>query len=228
VQCPTLSGVELSFNILLQVDETRTFSDEDKSKFYLQMDIKKFFYSIDQQILIKILSDKYFKDKQLVKLIEIFVLNGSENKIGIPIGNLLSQIFANVYMNEVDQFIKSKYDYSYVRYMDDFVLIGIPSYSECIRIKQDTEKFIADKLNLKLSKFKISKIESGINYAGYRIKQDSIILRARQYTNFIIHNKNIEVLNALFSMAKHTTSFKHFLKHFEIQRENEKYGKEIL
>lgn len=200
----------------------KAFRHFDREKYYLQMDIKKFFYSIDQNILLTILEKNYIKDKQLLELIKIFIKD--ETGVGIPIGNLLSQIFANVYMNEVDKFLTKSYPHlQYIRYMDDFVLIGIQSYSECVFTKEIVVDFIHKNLNLKLSKFKISTINSGINYAGYRIKQDSIILRRRQYTNFNKHINNKEVINVILSMSKGTTSYKHFITKLKIERENTLY-----
>lgn len=200
----------------------KAFRYFNKEQYYLQMDIKKFFYSIDQKILLSILERKYIKDKKLLKLISVFVED--EKSVGIPIGNLLSQIFANVYMHEVDDFLTNTYPHlRYIRYMDDFVLIGLQTYSECVSIKETVIEFIHNNLNLKLSKFKISTIGSGINYAGYRIKQDSIILRRRQYTNFNKHINNKEVINAILSMSKGTTSYKHFITKLKIERENALY-----
>lgn len=95
-------------------------------EFYcLQCDIKKYFKSIDHIILKQILKEK-IKDKKVLNL--LFIIIDSYNKKkgkGIPLGNLTSQLFANVYLNELDQFVKHtlKCKY-YLRYMDDFIMFG--------------------------------------------------------------------------------------------------------
>lgn len=198
----------------------------NKNKYFLQMDIKKFFYSIDQVILATIINNKYIKDRRLLSLLFLFIIDKNVNSefIGLPIGNLISQIMANVYMNEVDIYLTNKYpELFYTRYMDDFVLFGINTYSESLAIKNDLEIFIKNNLGLKLSKFKIDKLNNGINYAGYRIKHDSIILRKRQYVNFEINKENPIILNSIMSMSKNTTSRQHFLNKIKIEKENQQY-----
>ena len=100
-------------------------SKNNKRNFYvLKCDIKKFFNSLDQQILIRILKQK-IKDKNFLQLIDQIIssFRKTENK-GIPLGNLTSQWFANIYLNELDQFIKHKLEIEYyIRYTDDFVIL---------------------------------------------------------------------------------------------------------
>jgi len=93
----------------------------------LKADIKHYFQEIDHEILIKIIRKK-IKDEKVIWLIQrILENNVSDNsrKIGMPLGNLTSQFFANVYLNELDKFVKhtlkEKY---YIRYVDDFVLLN--------------------------------------------------------------------------------------------------------
>lgn len=89
--------------------------------FYLKCDIYKYFDSVDQNILLEIIKRK-IKDDNVIWLIEEIL--GSQPK-GIPIGNLTSQLFANIYLNELDQFAKHKLRLKYYfRYMDDFVVLS--------------------------------------------------------------------------------------------------------
>ena len=91
----------------------------------LKCDIKKFFYNINPFILYNIIK-KYIVDPQVLNLTKILIFKQplNNNQIGIPIGNYTSQFFANIYLNELDHFVKRvlKVKY-YVRYMDDFVLL---------------------------------------------------------------------------------------------------------
>lgn len=97
--------------------------------FVLKCDIKKFFDTVNQKILNEIIS-KRIKDKDTLWLLDRIIegystkFSTSLNKKGIPIGNLTSQLFANVYMNELDQFVKHDLKVKhYVRYTDDFVVV---------------------------------------------------------------------------------------------------------
>ena len=86
--------------------------------YILKMDISKFFQNIDKDILIKILKRK-IKDKDLMWLTKEIIYS-NEGKKNLPIGNYTSQMFANIYLNEIDQYIKHKLKIKfYFRYMDD-------------------------------------------------------------------------------------------------------------
>jgi len=93
----------------------------------LKGDIKKFFASVDHRVLLLLLEGK-IQDEDIIWLlrqgIDSFHSERGESK-GIPLGNLTSQIFANVYMNELDQFIKHELKVKYyLRYADDFLLLS--------------------------------------------------------------------------------------------------------
>src|SRR6185295_9782828 len=92
----------------------------------LKCDIKKFFASIDQEILLDMLN-KRIDDKRIVNLLKEIIgsFNSGSPRRGLPLGNLTSQLFCNIYMNEFDQFVKHalKQKY-YIRYADDFVIFS--------------------------------------------------------------------------------------------------------
>ena len=90
----------------------------------LQCDISKYFDSIDHRILLGLLERK-IRDKKVLWLINIILESSNrESGRGIPIGNLTSQLFANVYLNELDQFVKHQLRLKYyLRYMDDFLIL---------------------------------------------------------------------------------------------------------
>jgi len=76
---------------------------QHENYYVLKCDIKKYFYTIDKKVLLEILSKK-IKDKKIMNLTKNILNDGSS--IGIPIGNYTSQFFANIYLNELDQYIK--------------------------------------------------------------------------------------------------------------------------
>lgn len=95
-----------------------------RSRFFLKADVDQYFASVNLAILMNLLARKV-KDKQFLNLIELVLANGGHEGKGLPIGNLTSQFFANVYLNPLDHFIKQTLGFSeYIRYMDDFVLFS--------------------------------------------------------------------------------------------------------
>jgi len=109
-------------------------------------------------------------------LCEIIVRSVSH---GIPIGNLTSQLFANIYLNELDQYIKrTLHEKQYIRYMDDFVILNADKRQLHIDKKCIIE-FLRDRLKLELhsKKSDIFPVERGIDFLGYRVFTSYITLR---------------------------------------------------
>ena len=132
--------------------------------YVLQLDIQKFFYSIDRSIL-RVLFERKIKDQQMVDLMMTFTVY--ESPLGIPIGNLLSQIYALIYMNLVDHFIvrQLKPRSGYCRYVDDFILFGL-TRGEALEHRATIELFLHEKLRLRLSRSKIANTKRGVNFVG--------------------------------------------------------------
>lgn len=141
-----------------------------KTCWALKCDIRKFFANINHEILLKILK-QYIPDKDIVwllgKIIKSF--SGASNWTGLPLGNLTSQLFVNVYMNEFDQFVKHKLKIKYyIRYCDDFVILS--DNNEYLHdIISKTSSFLKQKLKLSLhsDKIEIRKHRQGIDFLGY-------------------------------------------------------------
>lgn len=93
-------------------------------------------------------------------------------------GNYTSQYFANIYLNELDQYIKRVLRVeNYVRYMDDFVLL-LPSKEDCIKYKSTISTFLKDALHLELNaKSRYFPNKMGVNFCGYRIFATHKLLR---------------------------------------------------
>jgi hypothetical protein len=161
--------------------------DKEATKYCLKLDIHKFFPSIDNSILKKLLRRK-FKDNKLLKLLDEIV----DSADGVPIGNYLSQYFANFYLNYFDHWLKEvkgvKY---YFRYCDDMVILSDDKrYLHTLRY--DIEKYLNNNLNLKLKdNYQVFPVESrGIDFLGYVFYHDYTKLRKRIKKNFARKLKN--------------------------------------
>ena len=144
--------------------------------YVLKCDVSKFFYSINKQRLYEILN-RYVKDKAFMKLTKDLIYH-DRNEVGIPIGNYTSQYFANIYLNELDHFVKEKLKIKYyVRYMDDFVLL-LEDRNQCRVILEEIKKFLDKNLGLKLNKkTNYFRNSQGVNFCGYKIFKTHIMLK---------------------------------------------------
>lgn len=165
----------------------------------LKCDISKFFASINHQILLRVLKrkigDEDFCDL-LTKIVYSFYSDKTidfDDKKGIPIGNLTSQFFSNVYLNELDQFVKHdlKIKY-YVRYADDFVIVD-NNLDYLLSLVDPIQKFLKNELDLELHPKKVTtgKFISGIDFLGYIIFPSHILPRTKTKRRLVrkIRNK---------------------------------------
>lgn len=152
----------------------------------LKCDVRKFFDSVDHTILTAILERKIL-DPEMRHLLREIVGSFSSGQSdlfkyrGLPIGNLTSQIFANVYMNEFDQFVKRELKIAhYARYTDDFVVLSHDE-AELKPMLEKMERFLHERLKLSLhpEKVMIRKPHQGVDFLGYVIFPHHILLRAR-------------------------------------------------
>lgn len=179
-------------------------------RYYLQADIQNFFCSINHNILFELI-EKRVRDPEILWLAKVIIFHDCAQDpvkkgqlslfsrvpphkslfnappgVGLPIGNLTSQFFANLYLNELDQFIKHRLKCRYyIRYVDDFVILG-ESKDNLMKIKKEIEIFLSQKLKLALhpQKQKIAPISSGIDFLGYFVKPTHILVRRRVVKNF--------------------------------------------
>ncbi len=141
----------------------------------LKMDISKFYPSIDHDILFEIVQRK-IKCRDTLWLLEdiIYSIPGGKN---VPIGNYTSQWLGNLYLNELDQFLKHGHKIRhYIRYCDDFLLLH-QDKKFLGRMAEEIEAFLADRLALKLSKCDVFPVRNGIDFLGYRHFPKHILLR---------------------------------------------------
>lgn len=153
----------------------------------LKCDVKKFFASVNQKILYSLLKGRIGDPDYLDILWRIVDSFSSDrtidpnNKKGIPIGNLTSQFFSNIYMNELDQFVKHQLKVKYyLRYADDFIFLS-PDKEYLKSLIPLIEKFLNEVLDLEIHPQKIifRKFTSGIDFLGYIIFPKYILPRTK-------------------------------------------------
>ena len=184
-----------------------------KTCWVLKCDIKKFFENIDHQILLAILR-KYIFDKSIIGLLERIIRSFlSAQGRGLPLGNLTSQLFVNIYMNKFDQFVKHglrvKY---YIRYADDFVILSQDKdmlYEILIKIGD----FLSEELQLKLhpNKIFIKTLFFGVDFLGWVHFPDHRVLRTatkRRMISKLKTNRSRETLSSYLGLLKHGNSYK--------------------
>ena len=184
-----------------------------KTCWVLKCDIKKFFASIDHQKLMKILSE-YIKEDDILSVLKeiIHSFDLKNNGTGLPLGNLTSQLFANVYMNEFDQFVKHKLKVKYyIRYSDDFVILSEDKnyLKEKIPMIRD---FLQNNLSLTLhpDKIYIKTLYSGVDFLGWVNFFNHRVLRTatkRRMFEKIKKSINFSILNSYIGLLKHGNSY---------------------
>ena len=161
----------------LDVQKTMKHCKKIWDEYYiLKMDVSKYFDNINKEILLNILQRK-IKDKDLMWLINQIVYSQNKEK-GIEIGNYTSQMFANIYLNEIDQFVKHKLHIKYYfRYLDDSIVI-VPTKEEAKQALQEITRFLKENLKLELNKkTQIFKNKQGVNFCGYKINEYRLKIR---------------------------------------------------
>jgi retron-type reverse transcriptase len=186
-----------------------------RTAWVLKCDIRKFFASIDQKILISILK-KYIFDKNVINLLRRIIgsFYSIKDGVGLPLGNLTSQLLVNIYMNRFDRFMKHKLKTKYyIRYADDFVILSrdrmylkglIPLISN----------FLEDSLKLRLhpTKVFIKTFASGVDFLGWVHFSDHRILRTsakkRMMRNIRKNGRKSESVQSYLGLIQHGNSYK--------------------
>ncbi len=154
--------------------------------YILKCDVEKFFDSVHHIILIDILR-KRIRDKKLmdllIEVIESFISDRSTlfDHVGLPIGNLTSQLFANIYMDKFDQYMKHELKVKYyARYTDDFVIVS-ENKEYLSNLKLDISKFLSESLRLTIhpKKITIRKYTHGIDFLGHVSFPHHVLIRKR-------------------------------------------------
>ncbi|MBI3231626.1 MAG: group II intron reverse transcriptase domain-containing protein [Candidatus Doudnabacteria bacterium] len=202
-----------------------------RTAWILKCDIKKFFASIDHGKLLEIL-EGYIPDKDILWLLntvvesftiqphlslgctrDTFSSKGEEGCYGLPLGNLTSQLFCNVYMNEFDQFVKHKLKSKfYIRYADDFVFLSY-SHRELKNLVPKISAFLHEELKLTLhpGKVFVKTLASGVDFLGWVYFPHHSVLRrttGKRMFKRVYQDPQNEILQSYLGFIRHGDTYK--------------------
>ncbi len=184
------------------LDRTQEFAR--KYRYFLQCDVRQFFPSIDHAILIAEFSRR-IKDEQVLWLCGVILKSGvgvlaeeyemtyftgddlfaAHRPRGLPIGNLTSQFWANVYLNDFDHYVKRQIKcQAYIRYVDDFLLFSDSKIELDHWRKQIIQKLAGLRLTLHEECAQIFPTSTGIPFLGFRVYSDHRLLKTRKAIHF--------------------------------------------
>jgi retron-type reverse transcriptase len=174
------------------------------NRYFLKCDIKQFFASVDHGQLRDLVA-KLFKDQRLLDLLNRIIDHGPPDSPpgkGLPIGNLTSQHFANLYLGELDHFLKDGLRIkAYLRYMDDFVLFAAdkPTLYQWLA---ELRALLMSRLRLALKEpaILLAPVTEGIPFLGFRIFPGLVRLNARSRRRFISKWRDLEASYAVGSV----------------------------
>ena len=201
------------------IDRFRSFAckvskNNTQTCWVLKCDIRKFFANIDHAILLNILQ-KTIDDQDFMWLLcEIIMsFHAGRPSVGLPIGNLTSQLMVNVYMNEFDQFVKHILREScYIRYADDFVFLS-DDKAHLQKLIKDVKDFLYDVLKLEIhsGKISITSLASGVDFLGWITFVDHRIPRTttkQRVKRRIAEHPNPETLQSYLGLLQHGNTHK--------------------
>lgn len=199
------------------------WKDKAGTEYCLKMDMKKYYPSIDNEILFKIVKTK-IKDKKLLRLLNIIIF--SLGTKGQPIGSLWSQWAGNLYLSVLDHYVKEELKIKYYyRFCDDVVILhGSKEYLS--KVRDSIEKFISKELNLTLKEnYQIFPARvRGVDFLGYRFFGEFTLLRKRilkEMKRKLIPLQKKDVLT--YSENGSINSYKGWLKYCDSYRLRQKY-----
>ncbi len=183
--------------------------DGSRKAFYLHLDIRSFFVSIHKQTLFDILTRKE-KNPDILWLLKTVIFHDpsrspvikgplslfdqipphkslfcTQNRTGLPIGNYTSQFFANVYLNELDQYVKHELNCPYyIRYVDDLILLT-RNPDEAQEWEKRIEAFLQSRLKITLNskRRKLAPVRNGCDFLGYIVRPTHLLVRRRAVNN---------------------------------------------
>ncbi len=195
---------------------TKALLDKNNTTYCLKLDIKKFYPNIDNNILKQLLRKK-FKDKDLVYLLDEII----DSTKGQPIGNYLSQYFANFYLTYFDHWLKENKNVKYYfRYCDDIVILHSDK-QYLHNLFKEIQEYLFNNLNLCIkSNYQIFPVDiRGIDFVGYKFRHDYILLRKsikRKFIRMVLYNRNKKSLASYYGWLKYCNSINLQTKYLKI------------
>lgn len=166
--CQKNKGTDFGLNRLTKFLKREFINEHGNDFYYLKCDIHKYFPNINHEVLLNKLKRIGLTDDELY-MARLFMTN-YETSVGIPLGNLSSQWYALIYLDDLDRFIKEKLQIKgYIRYMDDFILIHKDKnyLRYCLK---EIDSFCKERLKVELNaKTQIGKVKNGIDFLGFRL-----------------------------------------------------------
>lgn len=145
----------------------------------LKCDVKRFFDSVDHEVLLKLIERRVVCKGTLHIVRHILESFCTVPGKGLPLGNVTSQLFANIYLHELDRYVKHELGVRYyLRYCDDFLLLD-REHERLVRLKEYIEVFLRDRLLLELhpDKVRLRTWRMGIDWVGYVVRPRCMVLR---------------------------------------------------
>lgn len=200
------------------IDRLRDFSyrvskNNTRTCWVLKCDIRKFFANIDHAVLADILK-MYIEDEALLGLLREVIgsFSSTSRGVGLPLGNVTSQLLVNVYMNEFDQFTKHTLKAKqYIRYSDDFVLLS-GCYDELENYIFAIKTYLHEQLKLELhpGKMYIKALASGVDFLGWVNFTDHRVLRTstkHRMIKRVAENPSEEIISSYLGLLKHGNAY---------------------
>ncbi len=189
--------------------------NNNKNIFIAKLDVRKFFDSVRHDILLAIIRRRVNGARIMWLLNEIIAESyGRESGLGLPMGNVTSQLFANIYLNELDQFVKHNLKKKlYIRYCDDFILVA-KTIEELRGFIYDTKEFLYDHLGLDLHKDKIiiRTYRQGVDFLGYVLLPHCRVLRTKTKKRMLIkmikNGQNQNSMQSYLGLLSHGNTYK--------------------
>lgn len=211
--CRVNKGTHASLS-RFRIFSCKVSKNNTKTAWVLKCDIKKFFASIDHDILISTIKES-ISDKDIIWILSE-VINSFDLGVGkgIPLGNLTSQLFANIYMDRFDRFVKHTLNMKYyIRYADDFIFMS-ENKNELMGLLPKIKVFLRENLRLELhnNKTLLKTVASGIAFLGWVNFPDHRVLRTttkrRMLRNIVSGDYNQKTIQSYLGLISHGNTYK--------------------
>ncbi|MCQ2975255.1 MAG: RNA-directed DNA polymerase [Bacteroidales bacterium] len=190
-----------------------------KYQYLAKLDFRKYYYSINHNILKEKLR-KIFKDKLLLHIFDKIIDSYSVSEgLGLPIGNLTSQYFANYYLSSLDHYIKEQLQIPYIRYMDDMLISDNNKENLKEYIKKITQ-YSTQNLKLTLKPPNIQPTSNGMSFLGYKLLPYRYLINGRSKRRF-----KIKMRKAEYKYQNNIWTEKEYINHLEPLLAFVKHGK---